>query len=326
MKRTFLFSLIISFLFFSTSCSTDDSESPTPTENPETGLLNRTITHEGNTREYALYIPTSYTGEQEVPLVVYLHGAPENKETAQTTTDFTEVSEAEGFIMVYAEATSGSNDAFIWADGRGGGADSAFDDVSFINFLVDALTTEFEINANKRYLCGFSNGGFLSQHIANQSNTRFAAIATVSASLHQPYETTNPSRAIPMLYMYGTNDPVALYTTGSYTNPAFNAGGWTMPVIGIEAAVDYWVGINGCNATPTETNLSDTDSGDNSTVTVFEYTGGTNDAEVKFYRINGGGHTWPGVSARPSAFFGATNNDMKAGQEIWNFFERFELN
>lgn len=293
-----------------------------------TGLLNRTITHDENSREYALYIPTSYTGEQEVPLVIYLHGAPENKETAQSTTDFTEVSEAEGFIVAYAEAASGSNDSYIWADGREGNADDAFDDVSFINFLVDELTTEFEINANKRYLCGFSNGGFLSQHIANQDNARFAAIATVSASLHQPYETTNPGRAIPMLYMYGTSDPVALYSTGAYTNQAFNVGGWTVPVIGAEAAVDYWVGINECNKTPTETNLSDTDAGDNSTVTILEYADGADGAKVKFYRVNGGGHTWPGVpsASRPSMPFGATNNDMKAGQEIWNFFNEFELN
>ena len=101
----------------------------------------------------------------------------------------------------------------------------------------------------------------------------------------------------------------------------------TVPVIGVEAAVDYWVGINDCNTTPTETNLSDTNTGDNSTVTVFEYTGGTDGAKVKFYRVNGGGHTWPGDASalRPSMLFGATNNDIKAGQEIWNFFNEFEL-
>lgn len=289
------------------------------------GLFNRTITHDGNAREYALYVPSSYTGDQEVPLVVYLHGAPENKELAQATTDFTEVSEAEGFIMVYAEAASGSTDSYTWADGRGSSADQAFNDSSFVNALTDAVTEEYAVNSAKRYLCGFSNGGFCIQHIAFQGNSRFAAMASVSASLHEPYESENPGRAIPMLYIYGTADQVLSYENGGFSP----VGGFTVSSLDIESAVDYWVGINGCNTTPTETEITDADTSDNSTVTVFEYTGGTDGSEVKFYRVNGGGHTWPGVvdnSSRPSMFFGATNNDMKAGQEIWGFFNKFESN
>jgi hypothetical protein len=45
-------------------------------------------------------------------------------------------------------------------------------------------------------------------------------------------------------------------------------------------------------------------------------------AEVLLYRIEGGGHNWPGGS--PLAF-GATNNDINASQDIWNFLSRHQL-
>ena len=310
------------------SITIQEGEEPEPTS----GIIDRTLSHNSTTREYTLYIPTSYTGDVEVPLVVYLHGAPESKEVAQVTTDFIDVSEEEGFIMVFAEAgfeVQGQG-IYIWADGRGAGGgaiDASFDDVSFINALVDALSTEFEINTAKRYLCGFSNGGSLAQRIAIQGNERFAAIATVSAGLHEIYETENPGRAIPMLFIHGTADEIASYDEGGL--PANNQLQFSVPLLSVQESVDFWVANNQCDTTPVETDLEDSDTGDSSTVTTFEYSGGTNGAEVKLYRVNGGGHTWPGVvnaTLRPEGTFGVNNNDVQAGQEIWDFFEKFELN
>lgn len=321
-KPLLLFLSIVSFLV---SCQEDLDSSPILTP-VETGLLNRTFFHENKQLEYALYIPTSYTGNEEVPLVVYLHGAPENKELAQSSTDFIDVSESQGFIMLYPEAGHAGSGGFIWAEGRGGIAD-ARSDVSYINALVDAVSEELKIDPSKRYLCGFSNGGFMVQNVANQDNSRFAAMATVSASLHETFANTSPN-PISMLYIYGTDDPITNYENGGLPPTAFNVDGWTVPALAIESAVDFWVGINGCNTTPKETDLADSDSGDNSTVTVLEYSNGTGGTEVKFYRINGGGHTWPGlpINNRPTALFEDTNKDIKAGKEIWEFFKKFERN
>lgn len=287
-----------------------------------TGLYNGTLTHDGNTREYARYVPASYTGDTKMPLVVYLHGAPENKEAAQATTDFIAVADAEDFIVVFAEAGFSSGNGFIWADGRGSGADAAFDDVSFVNALVDVLVSEVEINTAKIYVCGFSNGGSAVQRIAIESNAKFAAMATVSSGLHVKYETENPGRAIPMLFIHGTTDQLAPYAGG--ISP-FVANLFTESLLGVDQSVSFWVTNNACNATPSENTLPDTDANDASTVTTLTYTGGSNGAEVKLYRITGGGHTWPGVAGRPAMPFGTTNNDIKAGQEIWDFFNQFEL-
>lgn len=297
----------------------------------QTGLMTRSISFNNATREYDLYVPTSYSEDTEVALVVYLHGAGENKEIAQATTDFIDVSESAGFILVFAEPgfELPGQGRYVWADGRGafgGAVDGANNDVGFINALVDALSEEFQIDTARRYICGFSNGGSLAQRIAIQENERFAAIATVSAGLHETFETADPRRAIPMLLIHGTDDQIAPYEGGL---PANNQLQFTQPLLSVPESVNFWVTNNQCDATPLETDLPDTDPEDNSSVTTFEYSGGTNGAEVKLYRVNSGGHTWPGVlnaTARPETNFGVNNNDINAGQEIWNFFTQFELN
>ena len=49
-------------------------------------------------------------------------------------------------------------------------------------------------------------------------------------------------------------------------------------------------------------------------------------APVMFWRIDGGGHTWPGVaSPAPEDRFGPTNMDINAGEVIWDFFEPLSL-
>ena len=72
--------------------------------------------------------------------------------------------------------------------------------------------------------------------------------------------------------------------------------------------------------------LPNTNTTDNSNVVVYEYTNGDcNNSKVKFYKINGGGHTWAGVKLPNQTALGETNLDIFASQEVWNFFKQFEL-
>ena len=50
----------------------------------------------------------------------------------------------------------------------------------------------------------------------------------------------------------------------------------------------------------------------------FRYTNGVDGSDVTFYRVNNGGHTWPGAIPIPA--FGFTNEDINASAIIWEFF------
>ena len=59
--------------------------------------------------------------------------------------------------------------------------------------------------------------------------------------------------------------------------------------------------------------------------TGMRYTDCRDGAEVIFYSIAGGGHTWPGGNPLPSWITGETNMDISATETIWQFFRQYTL-
>lgn len=317
MKNSSILFLLVIILF---SCK-KETEMVEPKSFPET--VNGTITYQNNSRKYILHIPSSYNGTSEFPLVVFLHGGGGSAASAVNFTNFNQVSKSENFLMVYPQAFfEASPNSFVWADGRGLAPDNqGIDDVGFIDQLVMSLKQEYKINAKRVYLCGFSNGSFLTQRVAFEKNGQFAAFGTIGGTMMKNlYDTGNPQRAIPQVFIFGTTDPLVPYNGGIVV------GSNTLPIVGIEQAVSYWVTKNNCQTTLPTVNLPNINTTDNSTVTVYEYTNGVcNNSKVKFYKINGGGHTWAGVKLPNLTTMGQTNLDMFASQEVWNFFKQFEL-
>jgi polyhydroxybutyrate depolymerase len=122
----------------------------------------------------------------------------------------------------------------------------------------------------------------------------------------------------------GTDDPLVPYK-----------GGWIeafVPfvkrgrVMGAEALQQFWAGNNGCSSGTELSSLPDLTGADDSTVTLLSAAGCRNGAAVDLYRIEGGGHTWPGGKQYLSPrLVGKTNRDISATQIIWRFFAAHPL-
>jgi hypothetical protein len=63
---------------------------------------------------------------------------------------------------------------------------------------------------------------------------------------------------------------------------------------------------------------------DGTTVTRQTYKPRANGAEVVLYKINGGGHTWPGHSSL-DRLLGPSTLDISANDVMWEFFQRHPL-
>lgn len=283
------------------------------------------IAHQTYQRKYTVHTPTGFTNASPTAAVLMLHGNGGTMLNSQNFTNLNSVSNANGFIAVYPEGLGAvSTGGFSWADGRGTSADNAgIDDLGFINKLLDTLLANYNIDANKIYICGFSNGGYMTQRFACEQNQRFAAMASLGSIMDITLFTScNPQRPIPMMFVVGTADPFVPFNGGT----AFGAGGLVNQIISADTLVNFWKSNNNCLQTNPPVNLPDINQADSSTVTVFSYSNCSCNADVKFYRINGGGHTWPGV---PNPIYeliaGPTNNDMQASVELWNFFSQYEL-
>jgi hypothetical protein len=60
-------------------------------------------------------------------------------------------------------------------------------------------------------------------------------------------------------------------------------------------------------------------------VNYLDAAGNARPAEVLLYRIQNGGHNWPGDTTGWPGFAVPVNYDISASNEIWNFFSRHEV-
>jgi polyhydroxybutyrate depolymerase len=93
-------------------------------------------------------------------------------------------------------------------------------------------------------------------------------------------------------------------------------------VLPVERSVAFWVERDGCSPTAQETQEPDTAPKDGTRVLKKTYTGGRDGSEVVLYKIEGGGHTWPGGNGgQLRLMLGKVSHDINATKIIWQFFK-----
>ena len=78
--------------------------------------------------------------------------------------------------------------------------------------------------------------------------------------------------------------------------------------------------FNGCKEAPEVQEINGLKNG--TLVSVFTYGPCKNHSQVKLYKIEGGGHVWPGESEDLSkSGVGKLSSEIDASEEKWKFFE-----
>jgi polyhydroxybutyrate depolymerase len=271
--------------------------------------LNLSLEHDGIQRDYSLYVPENYTGDKPVPLVFNFHGFGSNGSQQAFYGDFRTIADTAGFIVVHPEGTL-VNATTHWNVG-GFTLGSTTDDVGFTSAMIDSISANYNINADRIYSTGMSNGGYFSFLLACQLSDRIAAIASVTGSMTpETFNECDPQRQVPILQIHGTEDPTVPYGGNPF---------WSKS---IEDVLDYWIAFNACDETPELIEIEDINSDDNSTVDHFIYKNTDTGIHTEHFKVYEGAHTWPG-----SVFnFPGTNQDFNASLEVWKFFSRYDIN
>lgn len=274
----------------------------------ETGPTEYTFEHDGQDRFYILYIPESYDPAEPSPLVLSLHGFTANAPSQMKLTKWNDVADENGFIVAYPEGLGTETGAFKrWNAGLfpfAGQGPSATDDVGYIRELIAYLSETYCIDPARVFVNGISNGGGMSNRIACELSDQVAAIGSV-AGAYSPLEGgCNPTRPVPVIAFHGTGDTVVPYEGNTGTQFDF-------PHVLDWAAA--WAARNGCDESPM-------DMGRTGDTTAIRYDGCGADAEVIFYTVDDGGHTWPGEPDLPEWITGKTTLDISATRLMWDFF------
>ena len=254
-------------------------------------------------RNYTVHLPNSYTTGTHYPLVLNLHGYTSNAFQQELYTGMDATADSNHFIVVYPNGIANYWNSF------GVGAN----DVKFLRELIDTISAHYSVNSRRVYSCGMSNGGYMSYTLACALSTKIAAIASVAGVMSlNTHATCNPARKMPVMHIHGTTDPTVNYNTGAPNS------------VGVEQTLTYWRDTDQCSTVIDTTALPNTNTADSTTVQLIVNRHCAPQKEVRFYKIANGGHTWPnGVINIPN--YGNTNRDFDASQEIWNFFNRFQL-
>lgn len=265
--------------------------------------IDTTITHDGLTRSYRLYIPDSFNNSQSVPLVLNLHGYGSNNAQQEVYGDFRDIADTANFLIAHPNGTIDTSGSRFW-DAFGA---SSVDDVGFLSSLIDTIKNRYSIDTNRIYSTGMSNGGIMSHQLACRLNERITAIASVAGTITPGQRNTcNPVSPTPVMQIHGTNDGTVPYNG----NNRF---------LSVDSVINYWVNYNNCSSPPTVKQIPNKDTSDGCTAERQIYPDGDENSRVELYKVIDGGHTWPGASIN----IGVTNQDFNASKVIWEFFNRY---
>jgi|SRR5579859_2529655 len=272
---------------------------------------NGSITSSGISRRYLLYVPGSYDRNKPAALVISLHPAATWGAFERNISGWNELAEQYGFIVVYPNGSGAffggfSAGAHVWP----AGPLSLPRDARFISELIDRLERDYNIDPKRIYVDGMSNGGGMAFALSCEIPDRIAAVGVVAGAQGSEWKCRD-SRPVPMIVFHGTADKFAAYMGGK--SPIA-----PRPFASIPDWVRQVAQRNQCQAEGKETRLS-------ASVRRLVYSGCDHNADVVFYTIEGGGHTWPGGKHLPEWIAGRTTDEISASRLMWAFYQQHPL-
>jgi len=265
-------------------------------------------------RSFVIYIPDGANATQKLPVLISLHGRFGTGAQMMTFADFRPIADREKFVIVCPDGIGKSWNAGLKTPANRKG----INDVKFIDQLITYMLNTYHGDAQRVYVTGMSNGGFLSSRLACELPDRVAAIAAVGASMDK-YQDYHPTKAIPVMYIQGTKDPLVPF------DGVAKRGGGRGVIYSHADILKLWTDADGCSPAPAVTNLPDS-SDDGTSVIKEEYTNLKTGVKVVGYTITDGGHTWPGgTQYLPKLMIGPVSHNMNACEVIWDFFKGYKL-
>jgi polyhydroxybutyrate depolymerase len=251
-------------------------------------------------RAYSKYIPSSYSKDTSLPLVVLLHGYGATGAMQESYMKFESVAETNKFILVYPDGTVDSSGRRFWnaTDACCDFLSDVADDVYLLSILKE-MESSYSIDAKRIYFVGHSNGGFMSYRMACKYPDRIAAIASLAGASFFKATDCGAKSSVSVLQVHGTKDETILYEGGQILGTSYP---------GAVASASQWATFNQCtqNAATRSSkfDLEPNITGDETSVTAW--TNCQNSSEVELWTMEGAAH----IPTLKSTF----------ATKIWEFF------
>lgn len=272
-----------------------------------------TAEHGGLTRRYRVHVPQGYDPAKPAPVLFALHGGGGNMNLQANDRRYGLISASErhGFIAVFPNGYSRlRSGAFAtWNAGAccGDARDNDIDDVGFIRRVVDDVSRKLNVDRDRFFAAGMSNGGMMAYRLACEMPDTFKAIAAVAGTDNTT--TCRAKQPISILHIHARNDDHVLFEGGAGPN-AFRDISKVTQFTSVAATIAKWVAVDRCDPTPKR---------------IHEEPGAYCDlyspcqanVRIQLCVTDTGGHSWPGGTkpGRESPSSAISANDV-----MWKFF------
>jgi predicted esterase len=150
---------------------------------------------DGTMQPVAAYVPSTYRADHPAPLVMFLHGRPQTESNLLAPPFIATLAERSGSIVI-APYVRGEYDIPKMA--------------SDVYDALAAATTAFNIDSHKRYLAGYSAGGFSVFQVGPLHPNDWTAVMCISGGLidRQSQRVLSTMRMTPFYVITGSRDNV----------------------------------------------------------------------------------------------------------------------
>jgi polyhydroxybutyrate depolymerase len=251
-------------------------------------------------RAYNKFIPSSYSKDSSIPLVVLLHGYGSTGAQQESYMKFESVAEKNKFILVNPDGTIDSVGRRFWnATDACCSFFSQVDDDAYLLAILKEMESRYSIDAKRIYFVGHSNGGFMSYRMACKHPDRIAAIASLAgASFFKPAD-CGATNSVSVLQVHGTKDETIFYDGGQILGNSYPSA---------FASASQWATVNQCTQNAltrsTKLDLESNIAGDETSIKAW--TNCQNSSEVELWTVENATH----IPTLSSTF----------ATKIWEFF------
>jgi len=289
------------------------SEADEKTRIAKAGDYTFLIEHDGIRRQYRVHVPAGYDPENRTPLVVSLHGGGASMDYQASDENYGQItkSDREGFIVAFPNGFSRLPGGRLatWNAGNccGPARDQNVDDVGFIRRMVGNLSQQLNIDQQKIFATGMSNGAMMVHRLACEMSDTFKAIAAVAGTDNT--KACNPKQPVAVLQIHARNDDHVPFGGG---RGAKSLGAAVTDFTSVPESISRWVKRNGCSAMPRR-------ALEKPGAYCDRYSPCQGNAEVELCVTDTGTHSWPGASRSRSSEPPSTA--ISANDVMWDFFK-----
>jgi polyhydroxybutyrate depolymerase len=254
-------------------------------------------------RPYEVDVPGSYDAAQPTPMVLLLHAYKTSGALQKLFFGFPPLVEQAGFLLAYPEGSTDRLGEQFWnaTDGCCNLDGSPVDDVAYLRAVLHDMQRRYNVDRQRIFVVGHSNGGFMSHRLACELSDEIAGIASLAGALWISPERCQPTSPVAVLAIHGDLDDVVRYDGGGASPPL------TGPYPSARETVAQWARHDGCDTLRDTGQPLDLASDVDGPETRIERHENCRTGAVELWTMVGGGH-YPVLLPA----FGST---------LWNFLQ-----